>query len=247
MIEIASPQRENGYTGIANEIVENLFTTQLNGTQFRIIMVVFRYTYGFQRKGHEISETFLTKATGIDKRQIRRELKDLIDRQIITVLRQADFSHSRIITFNKNYEHWVDKPEYNQGTKETPEGELDLSPEGELDPQERKTKENSKETIDVFFETIWKLYPKRKGKGQVSKTQKEKLYKIGIEEMTRAINRYIQDENMTATKYLQYGSTFFNSGYVDYLDINYQEDKSEYTPSRLGVPQGNMEPIIERY
>jgi len=91
-----------------------------------------------------------------------------------------------------------------------------------------KNVKNNKNNIYVdFFEQIWQLYPKKEGKGQVSLTQKKKLYSIGLEEMTRAIDRYKKDKQGTEKQYLKNGSTFFNSGYVDYLDANYQEDKPE--------------------
>ncbi len=77
----------------------------------------------------------------------------------------------------------------------------------------------------ALFEKLWKLYPCKKGKGQVSDTQKLKLLKIGFEEMSRAIERYVQ--YVDSIDYLHYknGSTFFNSGYVDYLDANYEPGK----------------------
>lgn len=73
----------------------------------------------------------------------------------------------------------------------------------------------------ALFEKLWKLYPVKKGKGQVSTAQKEKLSKIGFDEMSRAIERYKQ--YVESIDYLQYqnGSTFFNSGYIDYLDADY--------------------------
>jgi hypothetical protein len=77
--------------------------------------------------------------------------------------------------------------------------------------------------INDDFETLWKLYPRKEGKGQVSPTQKEKIFKIGIEEMTRAVQRFITAKKDTEKKFLPYGSTFFNSGYVDYLDANFTE------------------------
>jgi uncharacterized protein YdaU (DUF1376 family) len=85
----------------------------------------------------------------------------------------------------------------------------------------------SKKDIEEFYESVWKLYPKKEGKGQVSLTQKKKLHSIGLEEMTRAIERYVKAKQGKDKQYLQNGSTFFNSGYVDYLDANYQEDKPE--------------------
>lgn len=95
-------------------------------------------------------------------------------------------------------------------------------------------------TLVDFFDQIWKLYPKKEGKGQVSLTQKKKLYNIGLEEMTRAIERYKKAKEGTDRKYLQNGSTFFNSGYVDYLDANY-EDKPVQTarPVKASeIPEG---------
>ena len=79
----------------------------------------------------------------------------------------------------------------------------------------------SKKDISDFFEQIWLLYPCKKGKGQVSDSKKKTLFNIGLEEMTRAIERYKDDLAKEDWRKPQNGSTFFNSGYVDYLDANY--------------------------
>ena len=82
----------------------------------------------------------------------------------------------------------------------------------------------SKKDVDAFFETIWTLYPNKKGKGQVSEAKRKALYQIGYEEMARAIDRYKKDLKKDASwRKPQNGSTFFNSGFVDYLDENYME------------------------
>ena len=81
----------------------------------------------------------------------------------------------------------------------------------------------SKKDISEFFEKIWLLYPNKKGKGQVSDSKKKTLFNIGIEEITRAIERYKRDLSKEDWRKPQNGSTFFNSGYVDYLDANYSE------------------------
>lgn len=91
-----------------------------------------------------------------------------------------------------------------------------------------------------FFEQIWQMYPNKRGKGQVSLTQKKKLYDIGLEEMTRAIERYKKDLANEPWRKPQNGSTFFNSGYVDYLDANY-EDKPIQTAKPVQpseIPEG---------
>ena len=77
------------------------------------------------------------------------------------------------------------------------------------------------DSLEDFFETIWKLYPIKKGKGAVSKAKKKALQKIGLEELQRCIERFKDDMSDRDKKYWMHGSTFFNSGYVDYLDKNF--------------------------
>lgn len=81
----------------------------------------------------------------------------------------------------------------------------------------------------TYFEKLWTLYPAKKGKGRISNSKKKELYKLG-DEFERCITRYIDEvekKRLNGFKELQYqnGSTFFNSGYVDYLDENYKEMK----------------------
>ena len=83
------------------------------------------------------------------------------------------------------------------------------------------------------------LYPRKEGKGQVSDSKKEELFKIGLEEMSRAIQRYKDAKIGTEKKFLQMGSTFFNSGYVDYLDKNYCEAEEENTYDKM-LPGGGV-------
>jgi len=155
---MASPQKENGYTPIANEILEVLPKISLNGTQYRILFVVWRYTYGFNRKEHELSENFISKAIDCDRRQVRRELNNLINYKIISVKKEATFKNPRLIEFNKNYNEWViERPQrvkkYTEGELvPTRGGELVPLPEGELVPQERK-KDNIKDK-GIFASTL---------------------------------------------------------------------------------------------
>lgn len=94
-----------------------------------------------------------------------------------------------------------------------------------------KTKQ--KQCANALFEELWSAYPNKKGKGQVSDAKKLALLSVGREEMLRAIRRYLADLKKDEWRKPQNGSTFFNSGYVDYLDENYQADqKSSYE----GVP-----------
>lgn len=102
------------------------------------------------------------------------------------------------------------------------EKELDI----EID-KKNSAKQPSKADVDSFFESVWNLYPVKKGKGQVSDTKRKVLYKIGYDNLERAINRYLTELKKDASwRKPQNGSTFFNSGYVDYLDENYAPDQT---------------------
>jgi len=92
--------------------------------------------------------------------------------------------------------------------------------------RESRNEKREYENAHSMFEELWQQYPRKKGKGRVSNTQKQEICKVGKEHMERAIARFNKDmekEGRPIDKYM-YGSTFFNSGYIDYLDGNYTED-----------------------
>lgn len=93
-----------------------------------------------------------------------------------------------------------------------------------------------KSEADALFERVWKLYPQKRGKGKVSDANKRRLLDIGFDELSRAIDRYKADLALDDCRKPQNGSTFFNSGYIDYLDANYEKPEriqSEKTPGEL--------------
>ena len=81
--------------------------------------------------------------------------------------------------------------------------------------------ESPEETPEEFFERAWQYYPNKRGKGQVSEKSKERLMSHGWDNVKRAIDRYLKDLKKDEWRKAQNGSTFFNSGYIDYLDENY--------------------------
>lgn len=137
---MADVQTEHGFTAIAHELIEAVARAKFNGTQFRIILIIWRYTYGFKRTQHELAISFLAEATGIAVRQVERELAILIERNVVTVVSEASGKRSRILRFNKNYDEWksVDP------TKKT--GQLELFRPDELvgsDPTKKTVRDAS--------------------------------------------------------------------------------------------------------
>jgi len=99
---MASPQKENGYTGIANEILESLVMTRLLGSEFQIVLCIIRKTYGFQKKEDRISLSQFQKDTKISRPTVVKTLKNLLSRSIINKI-------NGLYSFNKDWEKWGSK------------------------------------------------------------------------------------------------------------------------------------------
>ena len=115
---------------------------------------------------------------------------------------------------------------------------------GSSQPEKRENKKpgtgtGAKERIPTqkeaneLFERLWKKYPNKRGKGSVSDKKKRDLLAAGEEQITRCIERYIEEhdrlreEGRFCPEWKQ-GSTFFNSGYIDYLDENFCQEEAKY-------------------
>lgn len=177
----------------------------------------------------------------LSSKQIRSALSKLIDEGIIVDGNYNDSAYDRtkwyaitekgMCFFQKGYQ---DLPCRENGNTE--EGDSidiynninnitnskpNIKPDNNISDCEDNGKPTQKD-IDDFFRAVWQVYPKKRGKGQVSDAKKKKLYEtVGLDQMMRCIERYKDDNRGTGEQYIMYGSTFFNSGYVDYLDENY--------------------------
>jgi phage replication O-like protein O len=98
---MASPQTENGFTKIANEVFEELVKTALLGAEFQICFFVIRKTYGYNKKEDRISLTQFEKGTNLSRPTVVKSLKNLVAKNVLKR------SESLIYKFNKDYETWV--------------------------------------------------------------------------------------------------------------------------------------------
>ena len=103
---MAAPQKENGYTPIANEILEAVYAAKLSATQYKILMILWRYTYGYNRKNAPISQSFIAKATDTHISSVRREMAKLVKWGIVREISPAGFNRAKVLEFNKNYDEW---------------------------------------------------------------------------------------------------------------------------------------------
>lgn len=102
---MASPQLKNGYTRIANELLNEIMKVNLNGTQFRLVLAIWRYTYGFKRKSHPMSVTYLAELINTSRSAVDRELNALIERNMVKIV-EVNERGTRVLSVNKNHKEW---------------------------------------------------------------------------------------------------------------------------------------------
>jgi len=108
---MASPQLENGFTSVANEIIDALGRIRIRGEAIQVLWVIFRKTYGWHKLTDDISLSQFVEATGINKRNVSRAIRILRDMNLI-IIQKDNESLSKKITdtvnyrFNKDFETW---------------------------------------------------------------------------------------------------------------------------------------------
>lgn len=195
------------------------------------------------------SRARISAETGLTVDQVRTALKKLKDTGYISTKSTNKYT---IYTVN-GYQTYIDCGQVVKVTTEentvVENGiKMEQPVERKMEQTEEKVKEtcekskencekSNKKAINECFERLWKQYPNKRGKGQVSDTKKKTLYEIGEEKIERALKRYLDDLSKDSSwRKPQNGSTFFNSGYVDYLDENYEkppEPKPQRNPASV--------------
>lgn len=104
---MASPQKENGSTQIANEILEKLIASNLNGTEIAACLLIIRKTYGWNKTEDEISLNQFVLAIPATKPTLCTALRNL---QLVKVIKLVKKGNSKkkanCWAFNKNYDEW---------------------------------------------------------------------------------------------------------------------------------------------
>src|SRR3990167_654040 len=143
---MASPQTEDGFLKIANELVVAFSRINLSPYESRIVWCVIRKTYGWGKRMDRISLSQFAKEVGIDRKSVHRTIRGLILKNIIVV----SGATTRIIKYGiqKNYELWkVSSPKPLSGSRATnvSPGEPLSVVAGEPPTKETITKETSKD------------------------------------------------------------------------------------------------------
>lgn len=145
---MASPQTDNGFTPIANEILDALYQIRIPGEARQILDYIIRKTYGWNKKEDPISLSQFSLATRLSKVHVCRALDTLIKMNLVTKKGNAlslftkkgnDVAIS--YSFQKDFDEWMPLPKKVTFAKDvTQKGNFTL-------PKKDTTKDNVKDSI----------------------------------------------------------------------------------------------------
>src|SRR3990167_9572775 len=154
-----NPQKENGFTPIANEIMDALIKIKLSDGERKILFTVIRKTYGWNKKEDKISLTQFQTATGLPRSNVCRSIKSLVARMILGSACNGTRESTKY-WFTKHYEKWLPSPI----TATSRQNRTRTSPISvkKVVPRIGHTKDNiqktSKESESDFLTTLKKTY-----------------------------------------------------------------------------------------
>src|SRR5438309_2796463 len=98
---MASPQVENGFTRIANELFEAILIADLRKHDLKVVLAVARETFGWSRKtASSLTGYRVAKLTGLQRSKASKTKRDLIARNILSDGPEG-------LGIQKDYEKWL--------------------------------------------------------------------------------------------------------------------------------------------
>ena len=193
---MASPQRENGHVRVANELVEALQRLRLSGNQWRLLWVILRFTYGWNKKTDYISLTTFEKCTGLNRWNLKRNLDDLFHREIIS---RDNSGYITKYGLQKDYTKWKTSIKNNTSIKNDTTTGIKNNTKTSIKNDTHKRQKTIKNTDMSSFDEFWKVYPPRNGKKLEKGESLETFMKIRSEELenvVRAAKNYAESKDV---------------------------------------------------
>lgn len=105
-----NPQKENGYTPIANELLEQIISFDFTKRQLIVILTIARMTYGYSKKSDALSGWQIAEMTKLDRSDVSKTISELIKMNVVVKYETGRESHGVLvheIAINKLYKTWL--------------------------------------------------------------------------------------------------------------------------------------------
>lgn len=212
------PQLENGFTKIANELLDELAKIRIPGEARQIFDVILRKTYGFNKKTDKIPLSQFQRATGMKRPNVCRAIKKLIEMNLIFTSSNNDTGSSNNDTsyitqygINKDFTTWIRvvskkiplvskviMGSSNNDTKTSSNNDT-LKRNKETISKEITLQKNptpNKSAYSFEFESFWSSYPAKVGKGVAFKSFKKAIKKASIDEIMNGLDDYVNSKKV---------------------------------------------------
>lgn len=199
---MASPQKENGYTSIANELVERLALLHLTPNEWRFLWALWRKTYSWHKKTEIDKQKFWMQLTGLSKVTISEVKKSLINKKVVT-------KNGNKIGFNKDWTVWKNKL-----PKTVTVTENGNSSYRKRYQQQVSKRNYIKETIYICaFDKFWSIYPRKVNKKKALQSWKKiKPDSLLLEKILSAVKKQSSSKQWldSGGKYIPHPTTWLN-------------------------------------
>ncbi|ENJ4832564.1 replication protein [Klebsiella aerogenes] len=173
---------DDGYTRIANELLEAVMAADLTARQLKVALAVIRKTYGFGKKLDRITNTQIAAMTGIHHTHVCKAKNEMIAMNIIV-------SNGHAIGINKVISEW----DFSISHVSKPLAETANKCLANLANGYKPTQLNTKETIQKKEINNTPLPPNGGGDGQ-EKLERRKPERVDYESFLEAYNAEVGDK-----------------------------------------------------
>ncbi len=103
---MVSPQTENGYTRISNELLEAIIHFPFSKREYQILLAIIRKTYGYGKTEDDLGITQLARMTGLQHTHAAKTVRDLVENGVL-YRNNGHYAHKLGIV--KDFSKWGSK------------------------------------------------------------------------------------------------------------------------------------------
>lgn len=116
---MSSPQLEDGYIRIANELFRAVIGAGFSKRELLIVLAIMDKTYGYGKKTDDITMTQLADITQLNRPHVSATVHALAEKKVLLI---RDGKYGKVLGISKNYKKWnlearTETGQYQNGTR----------------------------------------------------------------------------------------------------------------------------------
>lgn len=133
---------EDGYTRIANELMDAMLIYPLSGRQRHVLLAIIRKTYGYNKLQDDISLSQIEKVTRLARSHCSTTINELV---ALNVVNKEKGVHGQLLRVNKTYRAWKDWDKRQEYWRKEKQNEIFEEPvKAKKQPKQKPEKQQEK-------------------------------------------------------------------------------------------------------